>query len=208
MDEDLPISLLSTNASERKRFKSNRGLLTSPNHIKMRRIDPATGKLSTTDTQMYSLSSRPREQPIGGSVEAPFIIRHGKYWYLFVSFDRCCRGARSTYNVVVGRSKSVTGPYVDKDGTPMTDGGGTLVIEATTPNWRGAAIPLVAFILIVWIGKILQVASSTFKALQQAVDRLTAHTQEPRYSLAVVMVVCITLVGCLRLFLNRRGGDK
>jgi arabinan endo-1,5-alpha-L-arabinosidase len=105
--------------------------------IKMRRIDPKTGKLSTKDTTMYSLSSRPRTPPIGGSVEAPFIIRHGKYWYLFVSFDRCCRGARSTYNVVVGRSRNVTGPYVDKAGTPMPEGGGSMVIEATTPNWRG-----------------------------------------------------------------------
>lgn len=105
--------------------------------IKMRRIDPETGKLSAADTKMYSLASRPRTQPEGGSVEAPFIIRHGKYWYLFVSFDRCCRGARSTYNVVVGRSENVTGPYVDKDGKPMTEGGGSLVIEATTPSWRG-----------------------------------------------------------------------
>jgi arabinan endo-1,5-alpha-L-arabinosidase len=105
--------------------------------IKMRRIDRSTGRLSSTDTPLHSLSSRSREQPIGGSVEAPFIVRHGDYWYLFVSFDRCCRGAQSTYNVVVGRSKTVTGPYVDRTGKPMTEGGGTLVIEATTPTWRG-----------------------------------------------------------------------
>jgi arabinan endo-1,5-alpha-L-arabinosidase len=105
--------------------------------IKMRRVDPATGKLSTTDTTMHSLASRPREQPIGGSIEGSFIIRHGEYWYLFVSFDRCCRGAQSTYNVRVGRSRAITGPYVDRDGTPMTEGGGTLLLEGTTPNWRG-----------------------------------------------------------------------
>jgi len=105
--------------------------------IKMRRIDPATGKLSAKDTTLYSLASRPREQPIGGSIEAPFIVRHGGYWYLFVSFDRCCRGAKSTYNVVVGRSRRITGPYLDKTGNPMPEGGGSLVIEATTPNWRG-----------------------------------------------------------------------
>jgi arabinan endo-1,5-alpha-L-arabinosidase len=105
--------------------------------IKMRRIDPDTGKLSAADTNLYSLASRPRTPPIGGSIEAPFIVRHGGYWYLFVSFDRCCRGAQSTYNVVVGRSAKITGPYVDKSGKPMTEGGGTLVIEATTPNWRG-----------------------------------------------------------------------
>jgi arabinan endo-1,5-alpha-L-arabinosidase len=105
--------------------------------IKMRRVDPATGKLSAKDSTLYSLASRPREQPIGGSIEAPFLVRHGDYFYLFVSFDRCCRGVNSTYNVVVGRSRNVLGPYVDKDGKPMTEGGGSLVIQATTPNWRG-----------------------------------------------------------------------
>lgn len=110
--------------------------------IKMRRVDYQTGKLSTEDTTLYSLSSRPREHehqtpPVEGAVEAPFIIKHGRYWYLFVSFDFCCRGAKSTYNIVVGRSRNITGPYVARDGTPMTEGGGTQVIEATTPNWRG-----------------------------------------------------------------------
>lgn len=105
--------------------------------IKLRRVDYATGKLSTTDTTMHSLSSRPRESPVNGSVEAPFIVKRGDFYYLFVSFDRCCRGAESTYHVVVGRSRAVTGPYVDRAGRPMTEGGGTLVIEATTPAWRG-----------------------------------------------------------------------
>jgi arabinan endo-1,5-alpha-L-arabinosidase len=110
--------------------------------IKMRLIDPETGKLSTKDAALYSLASRPRTgpqqtPPVEGSIEAPFIVRHEGYWYLFASFDFCCRGAQSTYNVRVGRSRKVTGPYVDRSGTPMLEGGGTLVIEATTPNWRG-----------------------------------------------------------------------
>jgi arabinan endo-1,5-alpha-L-arabinosidase len=106
--------------------------------IKMRRVDPQTGKLSDKDTTMYSLSSRPRTPPEGGSVEAPFLVKHGGWFYLFVSFDRCCRGADSTYNVVVGRSKKVTGRYVDKTGKPMTEGGASLVIGAQTANWHGA----------------------------------------------------------------------
>lgn len=105
--------------------------------IKMRRIDPETGKLSETDTTMYSLASRPRVPPMNGSIEAPFLIKHGRSWYLFASFDRCCQGARSTYNVVVGRSKNITGPYRARNGTLMTEGGGTPVIAATTPHWRG-----------------------------------------------------------------------
>ena len=82
----------------------------------MRRLDPGTGKPSDKDPTLYSLCSRPREQPIGGSVEAPFIVKHEDYWYLFVSYDRCCRGVNSTYNVVVGRARQITGPYLDKDG--------------------------------------------------------------------------------------------
>ncbi|MBR6036490.1 MAG: family 43 glycosylhydrolase [Bacteroidaceae bacterium] len=62
------------------------------------------------------------------AVEAPFIIHHGKYYYLFVSFDYCCRGERSTYRTVVGRSKKVTGPYLDSRGLPMEKGGGDTLI--------------------------------------------------------------------------------
>jgi arabinan endo-1,5-alpha-L-arabinosidase len=105
--------------------------------IKLRRLDPATGKPSSADGVLHTLASRPRVPPIDGSVEAPTIVRRGEWWYLFVSFDRCCRGAESSYNVVVGRSRSVTGPYLDRDGKPMTEGGGSLVIGATTPTWRG-----------------------------------------------------------------------
>jgi arabinan endo-1,5-alpha-L-arabinosidase len=105
--------------------------------IKLRRLDPATGKPSSADTTLHTLSARPRVPPIDGSVEAPTIVRHDGWWYLFVSFDRCCRGAESSYHVVVGRSRRVTGPYVDREGKPMTEGGGTLVIAATTATWRG-----------------------------------------------------------------------
>ncbi|HEX4342489.1 MAG TPA: arabinan endo-1,5-alpha-L-arabinosidase [Verrucomicrobiae bacterium] len=111
--------------------------------IKMRRIDPDTGKLSTNDTMLYSLASRPRlhppqTPPVEGAIEAPTIIRHGNYWYLFASYDFCCRGTNSTYNVKVGRARNVTGPYVDRTGKRLTDDGGTTVVEAITPNWNGA----------------------------------------------------------------------
>lgn len=79
--------------------------------IKMRRIDPETGKLSTGDTELYSLAARPRtgSPPSPDAIEAPFIVRHGGFYYLFVSFDFCCRGVKSTYNVVVGRARAITG---------------------------------------------------------------------------------------------------
>ncbi len=61
------------------------------------------------------------------AVEAPFIIYREGYYYLFVSQDYCCRGRRSTYRTVYGRSESIEGPYVDKEGTKMEEGGGTLL---------------------------------------------------------------------------------
>jgi len=102
--------------------------------IMMRRVDPATGKLSETDTTLHKLARRAQ----GSAIEAPFIVRRGDQWYLFVSWDRCCRGPRSNYKVAVGRSDKVTGPYVDKEGKPMSEGGGTMILEAETDNWRGA----------------------------------------------------------------------
>lgn len=61
------------------------------------------------------------------AVEAPFIHKHGDYYYLFVSFDYCCRGEKSTYKTVYGRSKHIEGPYLDKAGKPMEHGGGTIL---------------------------------------------------------------------------------
>jgi arabinan endo-1,5-alpha-L-arabinosidase len=101
--------------------------------IKMRRIDPETGRLSSQDTKLYSLASRSTNP---NTIEAPFIIRHDSYYYLFVSFDFCCRGVKSTYNVVVGRSRDITGPYADAAGKSMMEGGGTRLIEGTA-RWRG-----------------------------------------------------------------------
>jgi arabinan endo-1,5-alpha-L-arabinosidase len=53
------------------------------------------------------------------AIEGATILRHDGYYYLIVSLDSCCQGAASTYNMGMGRSKSVAGPYVDKTGRPM-----------------------------------------------------------------------------------------
>lgn len=88
--------------------------------IKMRELDPVTGLLSKTHTALYSLASRG-----GGAIEAASIVQHGKYFYLLVSFDRCCAGLSSTYRIMAGRAGAVTGPYADRAGVPMMKGGGT-----------------------------------------------------------------------------------
>ena len=71
-----------------------------------------------------------------GEIEAPFILKKGDYYYLFASWGLCCTGANSTYHLVVGRSKKVTGPYVDRAGKDMNDGGGSLLIKGNR-NWAG-----------------------------------------------------------------------
>ena len=63
------------------------------------------------------------------AIEAPFIMKHGGYYYLFVAWDYCCRGAKSNYRVAVGRSRRVEGPYTDRLGMDMRLGGGNLLIE-------------------------------------------------------------------------------
>ena len=62
------------------------------------------------------------------AIEAPFCIKRDGWYYLFVSWDYCCRGEKSTYKTVYGRSRSVTGPYLDKNGKDMRLGGGTLLV--------------------------------------------------------------------------------
>jgi arabinan endo-1,5-alpha-L-arabinosidase len=114
--------------------------------IKLRALDPATGKTFAADPTTYSLATRKRpaqtepDPPnLPGNwqaIEAPFLIDHAGYYYLFVSFDLCCRGVKSTYRTMVGRAKKITGPYLDRDGVPMLQGGGTPVVSANAA-WLG-----------------------------------------------------------------------
>ena len=84
--------------------------------------------------QWYMVAARKRDfilpDSVAGdaAVEAPFIFKKDNHYYLFVSFDYCCRGEKSTYKMMAGRSEKVYGPYIDRDGVPMTLGGGSLVL--------------------------------------------------------------------------------
>jgi arabinan endo-1,5-alpha-L-arabinosidase len=102
--------------------------------IKLAKLAPDLVSLAEPQ-EWHGLARRPRgagadDADAGdGAVEAPYIFRKNGWYYLFVSFDKCCRGMNSDYKLMAGRSRSVTGPYVDRDGTPMLEGGGTLVLE-------------------------------------------------------------------------------
>ncbi|QNA42692.1 arabinan endo-1,5-alpha-L-arabinosidase [Lacibacter sediminis] len=92
--------------------------------------------------QVVSIAARTKgsgtDSSGGNAIEAPFIFKKGEYYYLFASWDYCCRGEKSNYKVVVGRSKQVTGPYLDKNSVTMTSNGGTLVLEGDAKEWFGA----------------------------------------------------------------------
>ncbi len=101
--------------------------------IKIIQLDPATMK-PKEGAELLSISSR-TEQP--NTIEAPFIVNRDGYYYQFVSFDFCCRGVDSSYNIVVGRSTEITGPYTDKNGVSMMEGGGTLIDAGDRQRWIG-----------------------------------------------------------------------
>lgn len=100
--------------------------------IKLVQLEPSTGK-PLADAQLYDLATGPDEPQ---AVEAPFIIYRAPYYYLFASYGSCCQGTESSYHVRVGRAEKIIGPYLDKAGVPLLEGGGTLLVEGVG-RWRG-----------------------------------------------------------------------
>jgi arabinan endo-1,5-alpha-L-arabinosidase len=94
------------------------------NGIYSAQLDPATGMRLVSNLTTYHLA-------YNGSIEASYLYYHGGYYYLFVSWGTCCAGMDSTYNIRVGRSASVTGPFLDRNGVAMNSGGGTLFLKTT-----------------------------------------------------------------------------
>jgi len=106
--------------------------------IKLIAIDPATGKSAVGDATVYNIATRPHTPP--NAIEASCIFYHAGYYTLFVAWDGCCAGPKSTYNIRMGRSRSVTGPYLDKAGKDMREGGGTLFLGSVGDNGSGRPI--------------------------------------------------------------------
>lgn len=94
--------------------------------IKLLALDPQSGKPLAPPASTLAIASRPGSKAIEGA----FIVRKHAFYYLFVSFDLCGRGIDSTYRIMVGRSRDLKGPYRDRSGKAMMDGGGTLVLAS------------------------------------------------------------------------------
>jgi arabinan endo-1,5-alpha-L-arabinosidase len=88
-------------------------------------LDPATGR-PKTGVGIKRIAGR--SQP--GAIEAPFIFRRDDWYYLVAAYDFCCRGVDSSYYTCIGRSKTISGPYVDDVGKKLTDGGGKVLLKA------------------------------------------------------------------------------
>ena len=85
-------------------------------------INPSTGKVR-------SGSSTTKLAGGGHSDwEAPYIIKEGNYYYFFANRGKCCQGSNSTYTIVMGRSTNIRGPYYDRNGVNLNNGGGTLAL--------------------------------------------------------------------------------
>lgn len=82
----------------------------------------------TADGLAIKAGSKP-VQIAADQMEATYIHKRGKYYYLFGSAGTCCEGANSTYRVIYGRSESLFGPYVTKDGKRMLDGAFDVLIH-------------------------------------------------------------------------------
>jgi arabinan endo-1,5-alpha-L-arabinosidase len=88
--------------------------------IRLVELDPATGKRVEGN----------KEINIAIDCEATDLIYRDGWYYLLGTHGTCCDGPNSTYNIVVGRSRKVTGPYLDNVGRTMLEGGGKMVIAA------------------------------------------------------------------------------
>ena len=110
--------------------------------LKLVKLQDDLKGIAESPQEWYTIARRPRDYKMDDlkdaeyAIEAPFIFKKGNYYYLFVSFDRCCKGVNSNYKIMVGRSEKITGPYVDRDGVEMLHGGGTLVLGGSDA-WPG-----------------------------------------------------------------------
>lgn len=99
--------------------------------ILVTQLDPTTGKRLNTNSLTATLVANNAGGGWGSTIEGSFLYQRGGYYYLFVNYGGCCSGVDSTYNIRVGRSANVTGPYLDRAGVSMVNSGGTMLLEST-----------------------------------------------------------------------------
>ncbi|UOQ77742.1 family 43 glycosylhydrolase [Hymenobacter sp. 5516J-16] len=94
--------------------------------IRVVELNPTSGKL--LNTNQFAVGNN--------GAEAAYIKEHDGYYYLFLNRGTCCQGALSTYHILVGRSLSPTGPFLDQQGVDLNNGGGTTLLSGSG-RYRG-----------------------------------------------------------------------
>lgn len=89
--------------------------------IMLQQLDPKTGRFLAGSTAVNIA----RRDPFFLGIEGANLVHEDGWWWLYVSFGFCCRGLNSQYSIHVGRSRAITGPYLDAAGAPMMANGGT-----------------------------------------------------------------------------------
>ncbi|GEM_PF-946747 len=97
--------------------------------IMVTEIDPASGKRIGGGPLGTQVANKAANRGWGSSIEGAAMVKKGDFYYLFVNYGGCCSGVNSTYDIRVGRSQSPTGPFRDKNGVDLRDGGGTVFLD-------------------------------------------------------------------------------
>ena len=100
--------------------------------IQLIKLDAKTGYQASDDKTVYNIARR-TSKASNGAEEGPSLIEHGGKYFLFTAWDICCQQGndieKTTYKTAYGRADKVTGPYKDRAGYDMANGGGTILME-------------------------------------------------------------------------------
>ncbi|MDA3880342.1 MAG: arabinan endo-1,5-alpha-L-arabinosidase [Prolixibacteraceae bacterium] len=92
--------------------------------LRMVELNPETGLLKNENPELIKLTSH-----LG---EGVFLIKGPNYYYIFASRGKCCAGIKSTYQIVMGRSKNIEGPYFNREGESWMDDKYSIFLEGDT----------------------------------------------------------------------------
>lgn len=90
--------------------------------LRLVEINPLTGKLLNDPPEITVITTS-----LG---EGVFVLKStDNYYYIFASRGICCKGIESTYQIVMGRSKNIKGPYLNKQGESWIDNKYSLLLQ-------------------------------------------------------------------------------
>lgn len=91
-------------------------------------LDLLSGKLLKDPPEIHTITTS-----LG---EGVFVIKGSGYYYIFASRGKCCAGMNSTYQMVIGRSKNITGPYLNKERKSWVDNNYSVLLagDSTEPG--------------------------------------------------------------------------